>query len=65
MIYNSEVIQVKAQGIIAVNSTENTYKIVNLSKNDIYLSTPNINNIASNSYFTNSTVTVIVNYLGK
>lgn len=64
-IYNNEVTQIKAQGIIAVDNTTNAYKLVNLSKNDIYLNTPDLTNIASISYFTNPLVTIIINYLGK
>lgn len=64
-IYNNNVTQVKAQGIIAVDDTTNTYKLVNLSKNDIYLNTPDLINISSISYFTNPIVTIIINYLGK
>ena len=57
--------QITAQGTIAVENTNNIYELVNLSKKDIYLFTPDIINIGSHSYFTNSLITIVIEYLGK
>ena len=57
--------QITAQGTIVVENTNNIYELVNLSKKDIYLFTPDIINIGSHSYFTNSLITIVIEYLGK
>lgn len=53
------------QGIIAVNDISNAYELVNLSPEIIYLDTPILGNISSGSYFTNSLITIIIEYLGR
>lgn len=62
---NEETSQIHAEGILAVDNTDDLYELSNLSKRTIYLNTPNIGDINSNSYFTNSPITIIIEYLGK
>lgn len=57
--------QIKAEGMIAVIDTQDIYELANLSNQEIYLNSPNINDISSNSYFTNSLVTIFIEYLGR
>lgn len=64
-IYNNEYNTITGQGILAVNDTNNIYELVNLSKEKVYLNTPDIINIKSISYFTNPLVNVIIEFLGK
>ncbi len=54
-----------AEGIITVNNTNDLYELVNLSKRSIFLKTPDIVDINSNSYFVNAPVTMIIEYLGR
>lgn len=64
-IYNEEIKQLLAQGIIAVENTDNLYELVNLSKQEIYLNSPDNKNLGTHSYFANSLVTITVKYLGR
>ena len=64
-VYDDENIQLVAQGIIAVENVSNAYELVNLSKNTIYLNTPELKNIGAVSYFANSLVTIVIEYLGR
>lgn len=64
-VYNAEPVQLLGQGIIAVADKDLLYELVNLGKYPIYLLTPDINNIASKSYFSNSLITMIIEYLGR
>ena len=64
-IYNNEYSNVISQGIVAIDSTENDYEIVNIGSKEIYLLSPDLNNIKSNSYFTNTLVNIVIDYLGK
>ena len=64
-IYDESSLKIIAQGIITVENIANAYELVNLSKRSIYLSTPDLTNINSNSYFTTAPVTLIAEYLGK
>lgn len=57
--------QITATGIMAIENPNNIYELVNLGKKDICLFTPDLLNIESSSYFTNSLITVIVEYLGR
>lgn len=57
--------QIKAEGMIAIADTKDTYELVNLSNQTIYLNSPDLNDISSNSYFTNSLVTIFIEYLGR
>ncbi len=54
-----------AEGIITVVNSNEIYELVNLSKEDIILSSPSIDDISSDSYFTNSLATIIIEYLGR
>ncbi len=54
-----------AQGLLQINDVNKTYELVNLSKRSIYLKTPALTNINTNSYFVNSPVNIIIRYLGK
>ena len=56
--------QIVAQGIITVVDTNNTYQLVNLGKTKLRLEAPHIENLNTGSYFVNSVVTIIVEYLG-
>lgn len=64
-IYDETATQIMAHGILSVENTNNSYELVNLGNYDIYLNTPDLNDINSNSYFSNSLVTLIIEYLGK
>ena len=57
--------EITAQGILAVVDTNTEYSLVNLSKKSIYLKTPDLKNINSNSYFVNSPVLITIEYLGN
>lgn len=57
--------QLIGQGIISVVNPNNVYELVNLSNQTIYLDTPDLKDISSISYFTNSLVTVNIEYLGR
>lgn len=54
-----------AQGLLSVYDTTKAYELVNLSKRSIYLKTPDLENINSNSYFVNALVSITIEYLGK
>ena len=56
-------ITVNSNGILPIERKE--FELVNLGNKSIYLITPDIENIKSKSYFTNSLVTVFIEYLGK
>lgn len=64
-IYNNEYSNVISQGIVAIDSTDSDYEIVNIGSKEIYLLSPDLNNIKSNSYFTNTLVNIVIEYLGK
>ena len=64
-IYNNEYSNVISQGIVAVDNVSNDYEIVNIGSKEIYLLSPDLNNIKSNSYFTNTLVNIVIEYLGK
>lgn len=53
------------EGMLAITDTKKEFELVNLSNKSICLITPDIENIKSKSYFTNSLVTVFIEYLGK
>lgn len=65
LIKKEETTQILGQGIIAVNNTNDLYELINLSKRTIYLNTPDISNIKSNSYFVNAPITILIEYLGR
>lgn len=62
-IYDESSLKLVGQGIITVPSIANAYELVNLSKRSIYLNTPELKYINTKSYFSNSTVTIIAEYL--
>ena len=64
-IYNEKTLPVIAQGIITVNDNKTPYELVNLSKKTIYLKTPDIANINTNSYFANAPVTIIIDEINS
>lgn len=53
------------KGMLAITDTKKEFELVNLGNKSICLITPDIENIKSKSYFTNSLVTVFIEYLGK
>lgn len=53
------------QGIIVVEDTNNLYELVNVSKRDIKLVAPEIENLGTKSYFTNTIVNIVIEYLGR
>lgn len=57
--------QIIGHGIIAVENPINEYELVSMGKKDIKLNTPNLSDISSTSYFTNSLVTIVIEYLGR
>ena len=64
-VFNETAIQLVGQGIISVNNTANLYELVNLSKRNIHLNSPDLINTISGSYFTNPLVTIVIEYLGR
>lgn len=63
-VFNGEAVELYAQGIVSIIDTNKQYELANLSKNIIFLNTPDIRNIVTSSYFSNSLVTLIIEYLG-
>lgn len=62
---NSELgTQILGHGIVAVTNINNLYELTNLGSKTIYLKAPDLNNIMSSSYFTNSLLTIVIDYLG-
>ena len=57
--------QLTSEGIITVVNTNNTYELVNLSKDKIFLNSPSIDDVSTNSYFTNPLAIIIIEYLGR
>ena len=64
-IYYEESKQIVAQGIIAVEDISNAYELVNLSPQTIYLHGPSLGDIGATSYFANSLITIVIEYLGR
>lgn len=64
-IYDETATQIMAHGIISIESPNNVYALFNVGNYTIFLNTPDLNDINSNSYFTNSLITIIIEYLGK
>lgn len=64
-ITDSTAKSIYAQGLLSIADTNKLYEIVNLSKRSIYLKTPDLQNINTNSYFVNAPVSLVVEYLGK
>ena len=54
-----------AHGIISIENPNNVYALFNVGNYTIFLNTPDLNDINSNSYFTNSLITIIIEYLGR
>ena len=63
-IYNDQPETLFATGILSIDNTEETYELSNISDSTLYLISPFINDLNTNSYFTNSTVTLLIQYLG-
>ena len=63
--YDEIAIQVTGQGILAINDTSQLYELVNLGPETIYLHSPDLKYIDSNSYFTNPLVNILIEYLGR
>ena len=53
------------EGMLAVTDPKKEFELVNLGSKSICLLTPDIENIKSKSYFTNSLITVFIEYLGR
>lgn len=53
------------QGIISVVTTTEKYVLENLGQAEIYLNSPNLNTLASTSYFSTPLITVVIEYLGR
>ena len=64
-VYNAEPVELSACGIISVVDTAVTYELSNLGKYKIFLQTPDLANLSSKSYFSNSLVTLVIDYLGR
>ncbi len=64
-VYNGEPVELHAHGIVAVTDTNTLYELANLGNSTIYLSTPDIRDLSTKSYFANPLVTLVVTYLGK
>ncbi len=63
-IYDSHPRQFIGQGILVIVQPTDEIELINLSKRSIYLKTPAIENILSDSYLVNSIVSIIIEYLG-
>lgn len=64
--YENEIAkQVIAEGMLSVPDPKKEYEIINLGNQTIYLISPDLNNIKSKSYFTNSLLTIFIEYLGR
>lgn len=63
--YDEVAVQVYSQGILAINDTSKLYELVNLGKETLYLSSPDLKDISSKSYFTNPLVNILIEYLGR
>ncbi len=62
---NSDIpVELFAEGVITVNDVNNNFELVNIGKDSIYLKSPSINNLITNSYFANPLVRVMVEFLG-
>lgn len=57
--------EIKIIGVISVPNPNNEYEIVNVGNQTICLNSPDLNNISSKSYFTNSLITINIEYLGR
>lgn len=64
-IYGTETDQIMGQGIVAVNDTTKEYELVSLGKEIMYLASPDLKNISSQSYFTTPLVNIVIEYLGR
>ncbi len=64
-VLNETAIQLVGQGIISITNTNDEYELVNLGKRQICLETPELKNTISNSYFSNSLLTIVIEYLGR
>lgn len=63
--YEEKAKQLYMHGMLSIPDTSELYELVNIGSQTIYLDTPDLKNIKSKSYFTNSLVTIIIEYLGK
>lgn len=57
--------EITAQGILAINNLNQPYELVNLTNSNIFLKTPQLETLNTTSYFSNSLVTIIIEYLGR
>ena len=58
-------VKIISQGLFVVSDPlKDELELVNLSKQSIYLNSPLIDSINSNSYFSNPVVTIVIEYLG-
>lgn len=53
------------EGMLAVTDPKKEFELVSLGNKSICLITPDIENIKSKSYFTNSLITIFIEYLGR
>ncbi len=64
-ITGQQSITITGQGMFVISDIVRDYvELVNLSKQPILLNTPSLANISSDSYFANSLVTILIQYLG-
>lgn len=63
--YYEEAKQIVGKGLISIENIANAYELVNIGPTNIYLNTPELKNISSGSYFTNSLVTIMIEYKGR
>lgn len=64
-VYNGEPVQTTGQGIITITDTTKSYELSNISPKTIYLESPDIRNLKTVSYFSNSLITLTIEFLGK
>lgn len=65
IFFDEPSVKLVGQGIISVENIANAYEIVNISNRTIYLSTPDIKSLDTNSYFANTLISVTIEYLGR
>ncbi len=61
---NNIPVSLNGDGVLSINNLSNQYELANISKETMYLKTPFIVDLDTNSYFSNQTVRLVIQYLG-
>ncbi|MDO5569607.1 MAG: hypothetical protein Q4G04_05840 [bacterium] len=62
--YNEIGIESISQGIFIVNNITDPFELINLAKRNMYLTSPSIVNLNTDSYFANTLISITIEYLG-